>query len=68
MSEIHIHLSDPSPETVTAALASLQPPPPPTTITGVKVIDNDQGRRIELAPELRKLLIDFGWLPPVDGE
>lgn len=57
-------------DSITAALQAATEAPgldatPP--IIGVKVIESDEGRRIEVAPELVKILVDFGWMPPVDG-
>jgi len=68
MPEIHIHLHDPSALAVKVAVEASQPPPKPAQIAGVKVIDSDEGQRIELDPALRNLLVGHGWLPPVDGE
>lgn len=67
MSDIHLHLHDPSVEAVTAAVRCQQPEEA-REIVGVTIIDSPEGQRIELADPLRKLLVGHGWLPPVDGE
>lgn len=56
-------------DSISAALQAADAPGLDVTppIMGVKVIESDEGRRIELAPELVKILVDFGWMPPVDG-
>jgi hypothetical protein len=68
MPEIHIHLHDPSPEAIAAAVEATTPPPKPAPITGLTIRDTGDGAEMVLAPDMRHTLINFGWLPPVDGE
>lgn len=72
-----INIYNPMPESASESVArALQhvaegepqtKPVPVPAIQGVTVVDDEEGRRIVVAPELQRLLIAFGWLPPVDG-
>lgn len=65
---INIFTTDEFSEAVAKAVQGVQQAEPEAArIVGVRVIDDDQGRCLEVAPELVKLLVDFGWMPPVDG-
>lgn len=50
-----------------AALATFRPEPAAET-PGVHVREVDGGAVLAVPSEIRQLLIEFGWFPPVDGD
>lgn len=51
------------PVTLTIEVA---PPPPPEH--GIKMREVPGGVVLDVPPDVRKQLIQFGWMPPVDGD
>lgn len=63
MQPVEIHLHDPSPEAVTAAVSYGQQR---TAEPSIRVVERDGGVVLDVPGPLRELLIQFGWMPPVD--